>query len=457
MKKKISNEFKIFLLFYIIVDVLTTPLSLEYRDFSFMKIQDYSSFQVQSQINTTTNYTRTCESPIFGYFSQGVMIRKTIQKNKFGTLGLNFGLLIKISSLIYDDHDSLTIRIAQIVVKNILISAAKEGVIIKICNNFHVLTKINIVLPNTYLQFNSTVDFSMIADFNANSKIEWAIYDFQMFIVNCPVKCPNCSSYDCHICDSNNTSFNNTCKCDSSRNQFDYSNYDEPLNCQDKYQPILREDFNKQFVNTKWIYNGNEITPFNLNYNCTNSNQNLLGGYNLGQMDSLSKIIYLNKLFGGKLAYSKYQMSFKLNFLALDNGIRPINIVNVNSGRYSLSLSSQGNATACNDGVVNYQSNQSITDLYDNPMFINITFYIPKYATNTNNNFALSNFNLDISPCFKQCSSCITPQYDGCLTCKDENSVITNGQCLCKEGYILDIFDKNFACASKNNFLIFSF
>jgi hypothetical protein len=217
----------------------------------------------------------------------------------------------------------------------------------------------------------------------------------------------------------------------------------------------MSENYGEEYPDFKWIWNKNIVSSFDLISKCDDAKIAFLGGpNNFGDGDTLTKFIKFNdhnifKEFQPK-GYPFYYVpitNYKIDF--------GIYLTNWNSTYAKLSIAT---ASKSNPLELSFQSNELLTckfkdfiyytdnsfiysSLTDEPQSANITFIASPMPSRKENNFGLSYFKFYFSPCHKTCLTCSTPEFNACNTCRDSNSILENGKCICKENYIRDFDD----------------
>lgn len=441
----LNTNLYIILLHYILVkETLTLYLEKDYRDFvikNYTKDSDYSDFS-SNEDDITSYFITSSDKLILGYFIFE-NLSLSVEETNFAVIGINFNLYLKKSQLEnYNPIDTFFFSFntsANYSLQTLFPSIANM-IVISIAGIDHYAVNMSFTYENVDHINYQPVLFSVICN---SSSIEWAIGDFYSFMVKCPYKCPICSLSGCLACPSNSTFIlgNSSCACDQSLDYWDYSNFDQPMNCQKKYMQLINENYNMLYVNKSWSFNGNEITPFDLRSKCISNNQSVFGYPNVfSPSDVLSKYLSLN------MAYSSYQLSFGILFYNINTKSQMLNLSTSSNGKNIYTIRSSKNVITCLNGLTYNNNSYNLSNLYDNPSYINISFI---FLDNTNTNFALSNFILSISPCFASCKTCSNPSFKSCLSCLDENSYLSAGQCLCSEGMIPVVTDSKFICVGK--------
>jgi len=193
----------------------------------------------------------------------------------------------------------------------------------------------------------------------------------------------------------------------------------------------------------------------------------MLGGFEtFGDRDVVSKVIKLNdnKIFSSlQSKYDTYQYINLANYKVTCN----ITFVNWDEGKFLLKIlpttnnnpldmilsNTVDNICDSSRGIRYYQQEFSYSGLFDNNKYANISFQMPTTPSRRNNNFGLKDFVFSVSTCHKSCKTCSSPSYDGCRTCKDQNTTIISGQCECNSNFLRDLFNPDYPCVpivSKN-------
>ena len=274
MKSDILYFAKILILF-MFKQTLGFTLEQALRDFTitnFTNTSDYSVYSSENQINQL-NYFTSNNKLVLGYLITE-QLKVKISEKIYSAFGVNFYLYVKkdqmekylsknyYATFKFNMDKTVEYSLDYLFNKNLINN------VIMLENDY--LYKVNISL--TYQNTNNINYLPIMLSISSNSSIEWAISDLYLFKVSCNSKCSVCNLSSCISCNAD-ASFiqgENICTCNNSLGKWDYSNIDQPINCNGRYLPYYYENFSNYYLNTSWNYNGNQITPYDLNIKCLN-------------------------------------------------------------------------------------------------------------------------------------------------------------------------------------------
>ncbi len=158
------------------------------------------------------------------------------------------------------------------------------------------------------------------------------------------------------------------------------------------------------------------------------------------------------------MPYSNYKIEFGVAFFNWNSTYANLAIASTSkSNPLDLSLTSTVGITCnFNNSITFTQDFFTYPSLSDNPQFANITFISSSMPSRKTNNFGLTSFKFFFSPCFRTCATCSSPAIDACNTCKDPNSILQNGKCVCTPGFDRDSEHPLFPCVQITNLKIIS-
>jgi len=185
----------------------------------------------------------------------------------------------------------------------------------------------------------------------------------------------------------------------------------------------------------------------------------MFGGYNtFGSSDSISKVIKFNDkdLFSFfKSANSPFQyvsiVNYKIDvtvaFIDWNTGANlQLQILSTSTSDPVTMFLTNRTTVNCDNSTVLTQQSYRYTEKFDNAKYAKITLLMPATPSRKRFNFGLFDFAISVFVCHKSCKTCSNPSYNGCVTCSDPNSFISNEMCVCIPGYSKDLFDPEYRC-----------
>jgi hypothetical protein len=209
-------------------------------DFSTYEFFKYFILDLAYFDNTPGLYVQNCDiGTVFGYFRHGRLI-KYFDYSKYGSLGINLNLLVKVEGFQPSLNDSIQFLINGEINQEYRMDNFTMNMntpeIQDICDRQFYMFNISLIYSN-----NKTTDYPPLkleikTNFDFKNNIDWAITNFSVIKIRCPIKCSLCTSSQCVGCLEPFSKFKpQTCECDTDNSNYhDYNDMDKELNCQRK-------------------------------------------------------------------------------------------------------------------------------------------------------------------------------------------------------------------------------